>query len=293
MKKIGLFLNSIGQKMTITVVFVFFILSNNVYAKEKVVFGITGVALKEDMMTMRRWSEYIQKTSGIDVELRFARSYNEIKSMIETGRVDFAYVCGATYVELKPRHSASVLALPLSKGKPEYYSLMIVRKDSSIAKLDDLENKVFAFSDPSSNSGTIVPAYNVIRGGHCPKRFFKRVFFTYDHGESIAAVSQGFADGASVDSLVYESFSRRHPEKAARLKIIERYGPFPITPIVYRIGLNPSKVDAVRKAILGMSQSKEGRAILASLSVDRFVVDESVDYAPIETMIRYVKRSGI
>lgn len=293
MKKIGLFLNSIGQKTTSAVLFVFLISSSASYGGEKVVFGITGVALKEDMITMREWSRYMEKHSGLKTELRFARSYDEIRSMIETGGVDFAYVCGATFVELDQSGAAEILAVPLSHGRAEYYSLMIARKEGGIKKLADLENKIFAFSDPKSNSGTIAPAYNVIMEGHCPKNFFKRMVFTYDHGESIRAVLEGFADAASVDSLVYESFTLRYPQKAAQLKIIERFGPYPITPIVYRHELSLAKTKSLLTAIENMSKNPEGKSILKKLSVERFVAGPIPDYAPIEKMMRYVKKSGI
>lgn len=293
MKKFGLFLTLSGQKMIISVLFVFFISGYVLSAEEKVVFGITGVALKEDMITMREWSRYIEKHSGLKTELRFARSYDEIRSMIETGGVDFAYVCGATFVELDQSSAAGILAVPLSHGKAEYYSLMIVRKEGEIKKLADLKNKIFAFSDPKSNSGTIVPAYNIIMEGYCPKNFFKRMVFTYDHGESIRAVLEGFADAASVDSLVYESFALRYPDKAAQLKIIEKFGPYPITPIVYRRELGGTKTKALLRAIENMSKNPEGKNILKKLSVERFVAEPIPDYAPIEKMMRYVKKSGI
>lgn len=293
MKKIGLFLMLHGQKMITSVLFVIFMFNGILSAEEKIVFGITGVALKEDMITMREWSRYIEKHSELKTELRFARSYDEIRSMIETGVVDFAYVCGATFVELDQSGAAGILAVPLSHGRAEYYSLMIARKEGEIKKLADLENKIFAFSDPKSNSGTIAPAYNVMMEGYSPKNFFKRMIFTYDHGESIRAVLEGFADAASVDSLVYESFALRYPQKAAQLKIIEKFGPYSITPIVYRHELDKMKTKALLRVIENMSKNSEGKRILKKLSVERFVAEPIPDYAPIEKMMRYVKKSGI
>lgn len=141
-------------------------------AKERVTFGITGVALKEDIVTMRNWGSYIDRKTGLGVDIKFARSYSEIKSMIDTGWVDFAYVCGATFVELGANGSANIVAVLLYDNKAEYYSLIITKENSKINSMADLQNKVFAFSDPKSNSEAIAPAYKIIRAEHCPKSFF-------------------------------------------------------------------------------------------------------------------------
>lgn len=293
MRKIGLFLMPYGQKMITAVVLILFIFNTILLAEEKVVFGITSVAFKEDMITMRQWSQYIEKHSGFKTELRFARSYDESQSMIENGVVDFAYVCGATFVALDQSGTAEILAVPLSHGKNHYYSLMITRKDKKIEKIIDLQDKIFAFGDLKSNSGTIVPAYNIMIGGYCPKNFFKRMIFTYDHGESIRAVLEGFADAASVDSLVYESFALHYPNEVAQLKIIERFGPYAITPVVVRKGLEELKKSALLDALRNMTEHPEGIKILKKLAIDGFVSDPIPDYAPIEHMMQYIKKSGL
>jgi phosphonate transport system substrate-binding protein len=293
MIKNDIFLISFGQKLTVILLFVFLFLTGSLRAEERVTFGITGVALKEDIVTMRNWGSYIERKTGLGVDIKFARSYSEIKSMIETGGVDFAYVCGATFVELGANGSANIVAVPLYDGKAEYYSLIITKENSKINNIADLQNKVFAFSDPKSNSGTIAPAYEIIRAGYCPKSFFKRMVFTYDHGESITAVLEGFADAASVDSLVFESFKRRYPQKAKGLKIIQKFGPFPITPIVSRSGLKEQNVVTIRKAILEMKSDSEGKKILESLAVDKFVIPKKMDYSPIEKMMKFIKKTGI
>jgi len=42
-----------------------------------------------------------------------------------------------------------------------------------------------------------------------PKYFFARLFFTYSHNNAIKAVANKVADGAKVDSLVYDFFVER------------------------------------------------------------------------------------
>lgn len=291
MIKIDQILNTIGQLLTRYILFVFLIFSLSAESAETVVLGITGVALKENVSAIKHWGKHIEEKSGLKVELKFARSYDEIKSMVDTGSVDIAYVCGATYVDFHANRSAEILAVPLFHGRAEYHSLIIVRNQSSIRSLNDLKEKVFAFSDPNSNSGTIAPVFEFRKKGIDPKHYFKRRIFTYDHGESIVAVLEGFADAAAVDEMVFESFEQRHPDQVKNLRVIERFGPYPIPPLVYRSGLNPKTVLRIRDAVLLMNYSDEGRALLRALAVDRFVTPINIDYSQIARMIRFVRKS--
>ncbi|GAB4444909.1 MAG: hypothetical protein Kow00120_14770 [Anaerolineae bacterium] len=40
--------------------------------------------------------------------------------------------------------------------------------------------------------------------GRAPEAFFARTFFAYSHDDAIRAVAAGLADGAAVDSVVYD-----------------------------------------------------------------------------------------
>lgn len=61
MQKNDYILISFGQKLTFIASIVCVLFSNILLAEDKVIFGITGVALKEDIVTMKQWSTYIAK----------------------------------------------------------------------------------------------------------------------------------------------------------------------------------------------------------------------------------------
>jgi len=54
------------------------------------------------------------------------------------------------------------------------------------------------------------------------------------------AVYKGFVEGASVDSIVYEHTSLVAPHITNKLKVIQKFGPFPATPIVASKRLDPN-----------------------------------------------------
>ncbi|MDW8433924.1 MAG: PhnD/SsuA/transferrin family substrate-binding protein, partial [Aquificaceae bacterium] len=191
------------------------------------------------------------------------------------------------------RYGYRILAVPLnSEGKPYYYSLVVTRVEKPYRRLTDFKGKPYAFSDPKSNSGSLVPTYELLKRGIRPSEFFKPVVYTYSHYESIVAVQKGFVEGASVDSLVYKHAIRLNPGLARELKVVEVYGPYPTKPIVYRTGLDRTVLKKLREALLSMGREEEGKKVLEALGISGFSTVEESFYEPIRHMLNYVKKNG-
>ena len=116
--------------------------------------------------------------------------------------------------------------------------------------------------------------------------------YTYSHYESILAVYKGFVEGASVDSLVYEQAIRLDKRLEREIKVVEKYGPFPITPFVYRRDLDNLTVERIKDALLKMKEEEEGRRILNVLGVSGFRTVRDEFYKTIKEMLDYVRRNG-
>lgn len=255
--------------------------------------GFTAVITKEDAESIYSFLDYISKKTGLALTPVFAKSYDEMDYFLSIGKVDIAYICGGPYVEGRERYGYKILAVPLNRdGKPYYYSLVITRKEKPYKSLLDFKGKPYAFSDPKSNSGSLVPTYILLKKGLKVDEFFRPVVYTYSHYESILAVYKGFVEGASVDSLVYEQAIRLDKRLEREIKVVERYGPFPITPFVYRRGLDNLTVERIKDALLKMKEEEEGRRILNALGVSGFRTVKDEFYKQIEEMLDYVKRNG-
>jgi len=278
-KFFGQFLKYCGQILTTLFLTLFF--SAKVSAANEINFGITGVVLKEDLVNLIHWQKYLSKYTGQHIKLKFIRSYSELKNKFKEQQIDFAYVCGSTYVDLQANRNTQLLVLPSFKSKPYYESLIIARKNSSYKSLDNFKDKIFAFSDPESNSGSLVPQYQLLKRGYEPEKFFSKIIYTYDHGESIIAVLDGFVDGASVDSMVYASFVQEHKKAAKQIKIVERFGPYPIPPIIINKSINQDIKQKLRTTLVEMSKNKEGKVILQKMGIDGFILPNNLSYAKI------------
>lgn len=243
---------------------------------------------KEGFVYYQRLQGYIEKKLGRPVQLVDRENYAEMNNLLETGGVDAAFVCAGPYVEGKNKFNLELLVMPLVKGEPLYYSYIIVHKDSPIKNFGELRGRVFAFTDPKSNSGALVPTYMLAKMKETPEGYFSRVEYTYGHDKSIRAVAEKIVDGAAVDSLIWEYAAIKNPQFTSQTKIIARSDPYGIPPMVVRPGLDPGIKKELKEILMSASHDPEGKEILKGMMIDSFVAGEDRRYDSIRAMNAWI-----
>jgi len=223
-------------------------------------------------------ASYLSSKIGRPVELVQRRTYAEVNELVENNKVDVAFVCTSAYIIGNRDFGMELLVAPQVDGATTYQSWLIVPADSPAQNLSDLRGKTFAFTDPWSNSGRVFPTAMVKDLGETPETFFGRTFYTYSHDDAIRAVANGVADGAAVDSLVYQYAVAREPELGNKTKIIHRSPAFGIPPVVTSPHLRPQTKAELQSILLDMTNDPAGQAALDVLDIDRFVLTSDTQY---------------
>ncbi len=234
-------------------------------------FGLTAAVVRENLDLYQRWAAYLGNKIGRPVQFVQRRTYREAIELLETGEHDFSWICSFPYAKYRDAKFFDLLAVPVFGGEPLYRSYIIVNQFSGRKSLSELEGHVFAYSDPDSNSGYAVPRQMLSELGRNPDHFFRHTFFTYSHTETIEAVAERVADGAAVDSYVWEYLNHHEPQFTARTKVIQQSDKYGFPPLVYRIGLDEKLRARMHEALLGMENDPEGRSLLSELMLDRFI----------------------
>jgi phosphonate transport system substrate-binding protein len=214
---------------------------------------------------------YLGRKLNRPVELVQRQTYAEVNDLIKSGYVDVGFVCTSAYVVGQRDFGMELLVAPQVNGETVYYSLTIVPADSPALSMVDLRGKVFAFTDPMSLSGRIYPTSLVRSLNETPETFFARTFFTYSHDNAIRAVANKVADGANVDSLVYDFFVARDPTIAQRTRVIHRSPAFGIPPVAVNPNSSPQLKQTLREILLQMSYDAEGQQVMRNLMIERFI----------------------
>lgn len=235
---------------------------------------------------------YLEDKLNRPIELVQRRTYLEVNDLIEHGEVDVAFVCTSAYVEGHDTFGLELLVVPQVDGKTTYNSVLIVPSSSKAQSMSDLRDKVFAFTDPISLSGRVYPTYMVDQLGFTPEAYFARTFFTYSHDEAIRAVANGLADGAAVDSLVFEFALVRDPTLAEKVRLIHRSPDFGIPPVVFSPFTRPQVKADLQSLFLEMSNDPNAQEALTSIGVQRFVVIEDSAYDGVRELLNIIPIPG-
>lgn len=233
-------------------------------------FGLTAVVVRENLQFFDRWADYLSRRIGHPVRFVQRRSYGEISDLLAANEIHLAWICGYPFVRVRDPEYLELLAVPMFRGSPLYRSYIITHRDNSAQSIEDLAGQVFAYSDPDSNSGYLVPRSILARRGFDPDSFHRLTFFTYSHAETVEAVAKRVADAGAVDSYVWEFLATTRPDLTARTRILMKSGQFGFPPVVVRRDLDPALRGRIQDALLGMADDEEGRALLARLALDGF-----------------------
>ena len=95
-----------------------------------------------------------------------------------------------------------------------------------------------------------------------------------------------------MDSLVYDYWAKTGSEYTGKTKVIAKWGPFGINPVVVRPGLDPALKQRLREVLLEMDRDAAGREILSALLIDRFIVPDDSIYDSVRDMRELVASAG-
>ncbi|MBU5637664.1 phosphate/phosphite/phosphonate ABC transporter substrate-binding protein [Geomonas sp. Red69] len=258
---------------------------------EPLKFGVAAmISPQETVKYYRQIIEYVGKRLGRPVEMVQKQNYDETDRLLEKGELKMAFVCSGPYVMDKEKFGVELLVAPQSYGEPFYYAYIIAHKSSNVTDLAQLKGKSFAFTDPKSNTGKIVPTYMIGKRFNLPpEKFFGRIIYTKTHDKAIEAVAKKIVDGASVDSLIYNYAASKDPRFTSQTKIIARSPRYGIPPIVTRKDIDPALKARVRDIFLNMHKDPEGKAILSAIKIDRFIVPRDADYDSVREMEKWLR----
>lgn len=243
---------------------------------------------KEGLAYYRHFLDYIGEKLGLHVDFVDREDYAEINDLLRKGNIDAAFVCSGPYVDGHKDFGLELLVAPQVFGKTDYYSYIIVAKESPINDFEGLRGKKFAFTDPLSNTGTLVPTFMLAKMGETPDTFFQSYIYTKTHDKAIKAVAMGIVDGAAVDSLIWEYLDRTNPKFTAKTRIIKKSSPYAIPPVVIRHGLNPMLKESLRRIFLKANEEEKGRELLKKMMIDKFIVIDDRAYDSVREMKAWI-----
>jgi phosphonate transport system substrate-binding protein len=242
------------------------------------------ISARESVVYYHQLLDFIAQRLGHKIKLIQRKTYGEINEMLQNGKIDLAFICSGPYATGREIFGFEALAVPQVRGKHFYHSYLIVNHSSPFQGLMDLRGKTFAFTDPESNTGMLVPTYWLVQRNQEPEEFFGRIIYTHSHDNSIMAVANSLVDGAAVHEQIWEYFNEKNPTFTSSTRIIKKSQPFGNPPVVASQYLSGQLKTDIRGLLMTMHQDPEGKRILDELMIDRFLHPEDKWYESIVSM---------
>lgn len=253
-------------------------------------FGTTPVFLDDQISLLASWQAYLEEALQQPVRFVQRGSYREIVDGLLDNSIDLAWICGPPYVMYESQ--LALVAVPVYQGAPLYRShLIVARRDTATTHISQLKDQVFAYSDPLSNSGHLVPRVELIRAGIVPEKFFRRSFFTLSHRKVVEAVRAGVANGGSVDGYIWDTLELQQPQTTEGVRVAWRSPLYGFPPIVGRKSIGAGPLLALTRAFEQMQTQDLGRLILGRLNIDGFVAAKPELFDGVRQLVRLADRS--
>jgi phosphonate transport system substrate-binding protein len=263
-------------------------------AQEPLRVGLTAVILADQAAFLSRWSEYLSQRLGAAVTFTARDQYQAVHDLLNNGQVDAAWTCGYPYVRFQAQ--LQLLAVPLYLGQPVYQSYLIrplgAQASGAVRSWGDLAGKVFAYSDPLSNSGWLVAQGELAAAG-LSHRDLKRGFFAHGHRNVADAVATSLADAGSIDGYVWETMRLQGMAGAMQTEVIWKSRPHAFPPLVAAAHTAPVRLKALQQGLLGMAGDEAGRSLLKSLNLDGFIAGQPAQFDSIRQLARSVPGAGM
>lgn len=238
----------------------------------------------------KKLAEILHQQTGWYFDVLIPTSFIAVVESLGSARSDFAIMNTFGYLLAHKKHHARVRLRCTLKGKDRYYGQIIVRKNH-IKTLQELNGKTFAFVDPASTSGYVLPS-DLLEKSHIKPR---EVVFAGTHDGVVTMVYQGRIDaGATYYSepdgetpqdarmLVKTQF----PDVLDKVITLAKTDSIPSDPVVFRQDFPPEMEEKIISALKNIAKTPQGPSIFKKLyNFDNFVDATDQDFVNIRTLV--------
>lgn len=246
-------------------------------------FGIISTESQDNQKP--KWEPFIDAMEvalGRSVNASYATDYAGVIEAMGAGKVQIAWYGGKSYVTAAENADAEAFAQTIAAdGSDGYYAYLITNKENPILADIDVEKGdgdqyvlknasklTFAFNDPESTSGYLVPSYYIFaQAGVNPNEAFEELVFAGSHEATAQAVANNQVDVATNNSESLNALKESDTAALDKIQVIWTSPVIPSDPLAYRKDLP----DCLKTQIKDFFYNYKDAAILGPLDWSKFV----------------------
>lgn len=226
----------------------------------------------------------LERTLGRPVQVRVGQSYQQHIAVIGSDQVDIAYLGPAGYVRMVDRYGRKpILARLEVAGQSGLRSVIVVRHDSPLTRVDMLKGRSMAFGAADSTAGHLLPHYQLLQSG-VRLRDLGYHRFLGTHRDVALAVLAGDFDAGGLKQEVFQEYAGRGLRALALSPAVPDYL------FVARANLPAADLERLRRTLLDLHRNAAGRDLLKRLQpgVSALIPADDADYDGLRRIMQVV-----
>ncbi len=242
--------------------------------------------------------KYLNANTPYVYKIGVPSSYIAVVESFGTKRADIATLNPFTYILANEKYGAHAVITPIRAGSETYSGQIVVRADSGIKTIKDLQGKKFAFVDPVSTSGFLLPG-KLIKDANVT---LGETVFAQRHDNVISMVYQKQVDAGATfysppeDGKIQDArrlVVTQYPDIEKKVVVLTLTDSIPNDPIVVRKDLPVEIRDTTVKALLAYMQTEEGKAVFYDLyGMTGMVASSDARYDAIRNVLTAMGKSA-
>lgn len=222
------------------------------HAAERYSFGV--LSQRSALLTAQHWNpilDYVERKSGIRLELKVARTGQESSAAAARGDYDFVY---SNHI-FKPEMAQANYQVILRPRTEAITGQIVVLEDAPVRSLEDLDGKEVGFPSLAAFVGYAVPMDALLR-----RNIKVTPVFGGNQEGIMGQLKAGRVIAAGVNNQVMKAFAAR---ENLRYRVLWESPPYLNLPIAVHPRVPAVVAQAVQAAFDGMDEDPEGRRVLA------------------------------
>jgi len=218
----------------------------------------------------KRWVpilQYLSEKSGYTLQFATAKDIPTFQGQMKEGRFDLAYLNPYFYTVFHARAGYEAFA---DERDGKTTGLIVVRKDSPMQSVAELNNQTVAFPAPTALAATVLPlAYLGEQNVHVTPKYVVSMDSVY------SSVAKGFfpAGGGEL-----HSFNTLGAEVRDHLRVLWTAEPLPPLTFAAHPRVPKEVVAKIQKVMREMDQDAHGAQLLKAMKFKGFDVAQDSDY---------------
>jgi len=235
---------------------------------ETLTFGI--VPQQSAKKLARLWTpifKHLSEKTGTTIRFATAQNIPTFEKRMRSGEYDVAYMNPYHYTVFSQKPGYNAIARQKNK---RIKGIVVVKKDSPIKSLSELDNQTLAFPSPAAFAASVLPRAKMTQDGLqiTPK-------YVSSHDSVYMSVSKGFFPAGGG---VMRTFNNTDPNVRKNLRVLWDTPTYTPHAIAVHPRVNSETVAKLKQALMEMNTDPDGKALLKTINFKGIELAESADW---------------